>query len=334
MNIGLMAIALIAAFILPFEVFLFSYAFLGPAHYLTEISWLHDRNYYAEKKNDYIILAVISVLLLIGSSTFAVLHVDAIGKWSNDLIFAAFGMSLIFVLTKKTWNRVFSGIALLAAVLIFHKVNAEAASAKTYNWHFLVFTVYMPTLIHVYIFTGLFMIYGSLKRGSVTGYFAFAFFILCAISCFVIPFDNGYTASAYARKSYGAFTALNQFFLHNFGGTDVAPGDVFTNGLSITVTRFIAFAYTYHYLNWFSKTKLIQWHKVSKPRLILVIVAWIASVTLYAIDYALGFQWVFLLSFSHVVLEFPLNHRSIIGIGQEISKRFRGSPQSAASGAR
>src|SRR4051812_17287958 len=35
------------AHLLPFELVLFSYAFLGPAHYLTEISWLHDRKYFS-----------------------------------------------------------------------------------------------------------------------------------------------------------------------------------------------------------------------------------------------------------------------------------------------
>ena len=31
------------SYVLPFELVLLSYVFLGPAHYLTEISWLHDR---------------------------------------------------------------------------------------------------------------------------------------------------------------------------------------------------------------------------------------------------------------------------------------------------
>ena len=43
LNIGLMMISVVVAFFVPFELFLFSYAVLGPAHYLTEISWLHER---------------------------------------------------------------------------------------------------------------------------------------------------------------------------------------------------------------------------------------------------------------------------------------------------
>jgi hypothetical protein len=39
-NAGLMVLSCLAAYVFPFELFLFSYAVLGPLHYLTEISWL------------------------------------------------------------------------------------------------------------------------------------------------------------------------------------------------------------------------------------------------------------------------------------------------------
>ena len=53
-NIGLMVFSCIVAFILPFEVFLFSYGVLGPLHYLTEIGWLHKKGYFTTGKYDYI----------------------------------------------------------------------------------------------------------------------------------------------------------------------------------------------------------------------------------------------------------------------------------------
>ena len=97
------------------------------------------------------------------------------------------------------------------------------------------------------------------------------------------------------------------------------------------VSRLIAFAYTYHYLNWFSKTQVIQWHKVPKLRFIAVIVLWVASVGLYVYDYAVGFKWLFLLSFAHVLLEFPLNHQSFIGIGREIGAIISRKPPAKPS---
>jgi hypothetical protein len=81
--------------------------------------------------------------------------------------------------------------------------------------------------------------------------------------------------------------------------------------------RFIAFAYLYHYLNWFSKTEVIRWHKVPKVRFIAVISIWIAACVVYLIDYGLGLTFLFFLSFTHVLLEFPLNMMSIVGIGKE-----------------
>jgi hypothetical protein len=62
-NIVLMLISCGAAFIMPFEVFLFAYAFMGPLHYLTEISWLHDRNYFAKGKYDFWVLVTIGVII-------------------------------------------------------------------------------------------------------------------------------------------------------------------------------------------------------------------------------------------------------------------------------
>ena len=50
-HLGLMLLALAIAYALPFELLLLSYAILGPVHYLTEISWLHDRRYFLPVKS-------------------------------------------------------------------------------------------------------------------------------------------------------------------------------------------------------------------------------------------------------------------------------------------
>jgi hypothetical protein len=102
--------------------------------------------------------------------------------------------------------------------------------------------------------------------------------------------------------------------------------NVFTGEPVLRLVRFLAFAYTYHYLNWFSKTSIIQWHAVSKARLLLVTIAWIASIGLNVVNYDLGLRWLFLLSLGHVLLEFPLNHKSFIEIGSEIGKRIGPQP--------
>src|SRR3954471_24952807 len=66
LNIGLMFFSLIAAYILPFEVFLFSYAVLGPLHYLTEISWLEKKNYFIKSKKDIWLFILLVIFITIG----------------------------------------------------------------------------------------------------------------------------------------------------------------------------------------------------------------------------------------------------------------------------
>jgi hypothetical protein len=79
----------------------------------------------------------------------------------------------------------------------------------------------------------------------------------------------------------------------------------------------------YHYLNWFSKTEVIRWHKVPKARFILVIGLWLLACGLYIYDYGIGLTFLFFLSFTHVLLEFPLNMVSIFGIGKEAFDIFK-----------
>src|SRR5258705_4275157 len=45
-HLGLMLSAVAVTYLVPFELLLLSYVILGPAHYFTEISWLHDRKYF------------------------------------------------------------------------------------------------------------------------------------------------------------------------------------------------------------------------------------------------------------------------------------------------
>lgn len=65
LNIGLILLSLILAIKLPFELFLFSYAFLGPLHYLTEINWLKSKSFFIRKQNGIVILLLLTFLSLL-----------------------------------------------------------------------------------------------------------------------------------------------------------------------------------------------------------------------------------------------------------------------------
>ncbi len=323
-NVALLIFSLALAFVIPFELFLFVYAVLGPLHYLTEISWLHDKNYYSQSKKDVILLVVISLAL-----TFLFVAGQQFPEWLNDtmeveqrdvltssLTFIAFGSALFMAFIKKPVIR---AIGIILTILLALVVNNSMVF----------FTVFLPTLIHVFLFTSLFMLYGALKSRSKIGVLTVGLHVLCPfLLYYLFPGETFFGISDGGKQAYDGsmFKGLNFYILSNYFDTTAFSGMTIENVLygsraGIAVMRFIAFAYTYHYLNWFSKTEIIQWHKVPKSRFIMVIVAWVVSVVLYAVDYSLGFQWLFLLSFMHVLLEFPLNYISIVGIFTELKGR-------------
>ena len=315
MNIGLMLLSLAAAMTLPFEVFLFSYAVLGPLHYLTEISWLHDRRFFTERKRDWTVLLGFTLLIGIGTVFVMGSHVvKPIETLVPDLFFIAFGLALVFVITKKWWSRVIGAAMLLLLSYFFHGSTAQQ----------MIFALYLPTLIHVFVFTGVFILYGSLKSRHYSGYLSCGVFVLCAAACFVLtPDTTGYVASDYVKDSYWPFWMVNIKLSELLSLPSFTVENAFMSESSWMIMRFIAWAYLYHYLNWFSKTSIIGWHKVSKLRLGVILITWVASLVLYGLDYTVGFKWLFLLGSAHVLLEFPLNHRSFIGIGTEIRQRLR-----------
>ena len=308
-----MLLSCIAAYLLPFELFLFSYAVLGPLHYLTEISWLHRRDYFTSSKYDYLVFVPLGVIL-----TFIVLfggEDEQAGRWSTNLIFICFVGALGMVLLRDWMYK----LLLLCAALIFGYIISGAKGVQ------MAFGMYLPTLVHVFIFTGLFIILGALKNKSITGIISVGVFILCGMSFFIYkPVLAWYHVSPYAieniqRIKFDGLVAslVNLFHLdkvtyQNFYQTvfHAIPGQA--------VMRFIAFAYTYHYLNWFSKTSVIKWHLVPRRWLIAVVLMWLSSIALYAYDYFLGLQLLFLLSMLHVFMEFPLNYRSLISIAEEL----------------
>jgi hypothetical protein len=330
-NIGLMLFSCILAFVLPFELFLFSYAVLGPLHYLTEISWLHKRNYFANGKNDYIWLIFIASLLIFFSSCafansqagsqFAFLRaplaflcdlmgplVDEFPNANNFLIYLSFASALAFIAFNDFMPKM---LFIMAAIFV-------GIMIKSTQPFFLIFAVFLPTLIHVFVFTGLFILQGALKNKSATGVASLVVFILCALSFFVVyPHFSFYSITNYAQKALtdSGFVNVNRYLMLLF---NKETESVFTSNIGFGVMRFIAFAYTYHYLNWFSKTQIIKWHQVPKRQLAFVIVLWIASVALYAVNYFVGLVALYFLSMLHVLLEFPLNYRSFIGIGHEL----------------
>ena len=189
--------------------------------------------------------------------------------------------------------------------------------------------IFIPTLVHVWLFTGLFLLTGALRERSFSGYWSVAAFAACSVGLFFFRRDYlGYPISPYIQRIYAEseLSLINAQVFNLLG----QPGGSFAMNMPIglSIQSFIAFSYTYHYLNWFSKTGVIGWHRVPKGRLLASVVLWLAAVGLYAYDYLVGLTVLLFLSLLHVFLEFPLNHRMLLELAGLV--RGKGSGANAA----
>ena len=308
LNIALMLLSCGVAYLIPLELFLFSYAVLGPLHYLTQISWLQKRGFFTRGKYDYLFL----VGLCLGMLVLTILN-----RGNSGFVLASgFGGAVALAFSLKTKTKVIFILAVIVASLLARKLSAYT----------LFFVIFLPTLVHVYVFTGLFILYGALKSRSRSGYLSFVIFVACGLIFFIFtPPLLGINANGYLRASYEPFQRMAFYLARLLGFSDVSnPGEVYTSVSGLEILRLIAFAYTYHYLNWFSKTSVIGWHEISRLRMVVIIALWLAAVGIYVWDYRIGFAVLLTLSLGHVILEFPLNHQTIWGIGTELGKRLRG----------
>jgi hypothetical protein len=328
LNIGLMLVSCAVALYIPFGLFLFAYAVLGPAHYLTEISWLQKRNFFTPRKHDFLFLAAAAAVALI----FSPLTFQSTGTQlplrSASYTFAALGCALVLVLSRNIAPRLIGFLPVLAIAWLL----ADAS-----GFIVVLLGLFVPTLIHVYVFTGFFMIYGALKERSASGYIAFAIFLMCPLVCWLAPAVNAAPGATVIIPYWNNFSTLNMTILgvtfpQTTAETREAFRAVFSDFTGVTLMRFIAFAYTYHYLNWFSKTSIIKWHEVGTPRLAAIAAIWLGSIGLYLYDFALGFKFLFSLSLAHVYLEFPLNHISILGTFRELRARISPPLEPALAG--
>lgn len=419
---------------------------------MTEISWLHDRNYYSKGKYDFVVLLTIGVAMSYAAFAkdfgfnmdFYQFFIDL--NLFDKLIVLALFSSILFALVENLYIKLAS--ILLLFVFISGWLTPERLTPGQESTTVFALTSLVPTLIHVYLFTGLFMLFGSLKTRSKSGMWAMvAFVAIPLLLVFAIPVNKNASVSDFGKKAYYAngngFYYTNMSILNHFDlfpkvtnkdyvdgiiyGKDFIPDSlkytfvlqrefadkrfavpgkdsivrfssngknykdivwaetnpvalpsqkhldslypiykskalaeyskpflekpsdlfvvmnpeseyyqqnlnyvqmfpmehkkinhfIFFSEIGIMLMRFIAFAYLYHYLNWFSKTEVIRWHKVPKLRFMAVIFLWIVASVFYAYDYSLGLSLLFFFSFSHVLLEFPLNVISIVGIGKE-----------------
>lgn len=286
-HFGLMLGALALAYVLPFELLLLSYAILGPAHYFTEISWLHDRKFFLPHR------ALLIIPLIFGVA--ALYFVDA--YWSGVLLWCVFLWSAILAVTPQSRRAALFCVAggAVTALMIASQVNFAIAG------------VLLPTFIHVCVFTLAFMTLGAWRSKSPVQFALVGLYLAAVVLILVVPPTAATTISALAQLGSTYFGSVAPAF-----GALLGIPDLYFEG---RVTGLLSFVYTYHYLNWFIKADVIRWNAIPRLRLAAIVALSAASTGLYFYNYEMGLLVLLAISFAHVLLEFPLNGLSFYQLG-------------------
>src|SRR5262245_51249429 len=132
-HLGLMLSALALTYLVPIELLLLAYVVLGPIHYATEISWLHDRKYFLPQRGIAIVAAIIEN-----------------AAWFGFLMWSAFVVCALIAATTSA----------MQAMLLFGSALAFTFWMLGNGASLAVLGILLPTLIHVSLFTLVFMALG------------------------------------------------------------------------------------------------------------------------------------------------------------------------------
>ncbi|MET4198547.1 hypothetical protein [Bradyrhizobium sp. LA6.12] len=307
-HLGLMLLAFAASYLVPFELLLLAYVVLGPAHYFTEISWLHDRSYYLPHRGIAAILAIVAVVsvLIDNASWFGL---------------AMWGALVVCAMLAATTSAIESMLLFMVAITLSAIMYSSGSSLA-------VIGILIPTLIHVSLFTLIFMVLGAHRSGSRVQAALVVVYLLAVAMILLLPPTAEIRISSFARVGQDYFGNVGPALGRLFG----VPGLV----LDTRLTSLLAFVYTYHYLNWFIKADVIRWTEVPKARLAAMAAASAASTALYFYDYAFGFTFLLALSLIHILLEFPLDSLALrqLGAAMQGAVRARYAGPIAASATR
>ena len=321
-----MLLSLYLALLFPFELFLFSYIVLGPLHYMTEISWLKDRDFFVRNQLDMrllMILALSGILFLVSLDLFEFGILKGLTEDGKEVLQKLFVVGLFAALLVSLFSR--TSFSKPQKILLTISCIGLGLFCSGNIWFVVIIGIFIPTLIHTTLFTGAFMLDGAMKSRYLMGYIAFFVFVMCNLFFFIYPgikpilLESAWIQNLYLDSDM-YFLNLNVYDLFYGGRSETF---VLDSVIGTRIQAFIAFAYSYHYLNWFSKTEIIKWHRTPKPWLILSVVVWLSSIGLHLVDMKIGILFIASLSLLHVYLEFPLNHLTFQSIGRRIQTFVR-----------
>jgi hypothetical protein len=238
-HLGLMLSAFAAAYLVPFELLLLAYVVLGPAHYFTEISWLHDRSYFLPHRGIALGLALIALAAALIDNA----------SWFGFAMWGALAVCAMLAATTSAAE----------GTLVFMVALALAALMASSGQSLAVVGILIPTLIHVSLFTLVFMTLGAIKAKSrVQGALVIVYLVAIAVILLAPPTAEIRIAS-FAKAAQDYFGNVGPALSRLFGIRGLT--------LDTRLTSLLAFVYSYHYLNWFIKADVIRWADIPRSRL-------------------------------------------------------------------
>lgn len=318
-NTILVAISAFLAWAYPYRAFLLAFAVLGPLHYLTEIHWIRTKNYFVNAGMWKWMALVSALAVALPQTVFGIANwvgLDAqnqlplianFSQWTDVLLLMGLCLAFLWV-SGISRNRIWIlGLMVVGIGLI---LNGNA------KFHLAV-GMLLPTVIHVYLFTLLFMLYGAVRNRSKWGYISIGALLLAPILLVWLPTHAPIAELQSATKDSWlqvGFHVLNTGLRHLLGWSDGTTFFFYEQG-EVKMQSLLTFAYIYHYLNWFSKTTVIHWHQqITAQSAPIIGLLWGVMMALFAYNYLLGFYIAIIFSFLHVFYEFPVNAHSIRGI--------------------
>ncbi len=308
-NCGLIVSSAFVAGWAPFAMLVMAYVLLGPLHYLTEILWLDERGYFLPQRRDARWLAACAGLGLAAglvAGWMATTQSDdrvtsQIAYHLQQIAVTAALMALAMPLILWQFQAFhMRGLAMSAVIAIGAGLYYFGDAYICY----LLLAVLLPTIVHVLVFTCIFMLSGALKARSIAGLLSVTLLIACGLSLAMVDMPAwSLSESTYVTAYRETLSFVNEGIVSLVAPREPIEDCVLTP-LGLRLSRLLAFAYLYHYLNWFSKTSVIGWHRLKRATALKIFVLWTLCVGLYWFDYSLGLTVVGMLSFLHVVYEF------------------------------
>jgi hypothetical protein len=290
-NFLALVVSAVAASLAPLQVFIFVYAFVGPLHYLTEIAWLKKKDFYfgGGVVSERVYVAIAAVLCVAVSVDFYI-HRGLTGYAIGVLMVLSLG-----ALVKKPYVLISALVAGYVAKFFVHGLVIFVGAI-------------LPTIVHVYVFTMLFMVSGLVRERKRSALAWANPFLLLGLPVVLLAARWNYPApSGYWIRAESGFSALHGYLVGLLGHNLHPDASILADPAAAGVLRFLAFIYLFHYLNWFAKTELLQWHRVSRGSWGWIALLYSVSIGCYLWNFVVGFYIVNFLSMLHVFLEFPLN---------------------------